>query len=241
MSTDAIYIFLLAIVASFIQRTIGFGFGIFIMTLLPLLVPSYGEATTLSGLLALTTSAVVTWKVRRNIQWHKLLPILATFSVISVASVFCLKQMDDLLLKHILGIVLILTAIWFSFFSRRIHIPATLPYMIGTGTLSGMMGGFFGMQGPPVVLYFISSTKNKDEYMALIQPYILCGNIIMTLARAYNGFLTPTIGTDYCYGIGGVLIGVLIGAYVFKHIPGRLFQYIVYAYFAFSGIVFLME
>ena len=51
-------IFLLSILASFIQRTTGFGFGIFIMTVLPLLMPSYGEATTLSGLLAMTTSAM---------------------------------------------------------------------------------------------------------------------------------------------------------------------------------------
>ncbi len=94
--------------------------------------------------------------------------------------------------------------------------------MFGTGTLSGMMGGFFGMQGPPVVLYFLSSTKSKEEYMALVQPYILCGNIIMTVARGYNGFLTPTVGIDYCYGIGGVLIGVLLGSYVFKYIPTRI-------------------
>ena len=34
----------LAAGASFIQRTIGFGFGIFIMTALPFLMPSYAEA-----------------------------------------------------------------------------------------------------------------------------------------------------------------------------------------------------
>ena len=47
-----IAIFLLSIGASFVQRTTGFGFGIFIMTMLPFFLPTYGEATTLSGLLA---------------------------------------------------------------------------------------------------------------------------------------------------------------------------------------------
>ncbi len=37
-----IEIFLLTIGASFVQRTTGFGFGIFLMTLLPFLMPSYG-------------------------------------------------------------------------------------------------------------------------------------------------------------------------------------------------------
>lgn len=41
MDPSAVYIFLLTIVSSFIQRTVGFGFGIFIMTMLPLLMPSY--------------------------------------------------------------------------------------------------------------------------------------------------------------------------------------------------------
>lgn len=45
---NLIYITLLAAGASFIQRTIGFGFGIFIMTALPFLMPSYAEAVTLS-------------------------------------------------------------------------------------------------------------------------------------------------------------------------------------------------
>ena len=58
MSNIVINIFLLSIGASFVQRTTGFGFGIFIMTMLPFFLPTYGEATTLSGLLAITTSAV---------------------------------------------------------------------------------------------------------------------------------------------------------------------------------------
>jgi uncharacterized membrane protein YfcA len=47
MSSIVLFIFLLSIGASFIQRTTGFGFGIFIMTMLPFLMPSYDEATTL--------------------------------------------------------------------------------------------------------------------------------------------------------------------------------------------------
>jgi len=35
-----------------------------IMTMLPFFLPTYGEATALSGLLAITTSAVIVWKLR---------------------------------------------------------------------------------------------------------------------------------------------------------------------------------
>ena len=54
--TDYLLIALLAVGASFIQRTTGFGFGVFIMTALPFLMPSYGEATALSGILSIFTN-----------------------------------------------------------------------------------------------------------------------------------------------------------------------------------------
>lgn len=53
MSTEFILIFVMAFGAAFVQRVTGFGFGIFIMTVLPYLLPSYGEATTLSGMLSM--------------------------------------------------------------------------------------------------------------------------------------------------------------------------------------------
>ena len=82
MSSLVIAIFLLSIGASFVQRTTGFGFGIFIMTMLPFFLPTYGEATTLSGLLAITTSAVIVWRMRSYVTWKRLWSILLTFIVI---------------------------------------------------------------------------------------------------------------------------------------------------------------
>ena len=82
MSSIVLSIFILSIGASFIQRTTGFGFGIFIMTMLPFLMPSYGEATTLSGLLAITTSAAIVWRLRSYVTWQRLWPILLTFIIV---------------------------------------------------------------------------------------------------------------------------------------------------------------
>ena len=192
MDQIVVELFLLSIGASFVQRTTGFGFGIFIMTMLPSIMPSYGEATTLSGILAMTTS-------------------------------------------------LIIVSIYFAFFSKRIKVKTTLPVQVTAGTLSGLMGGFFGMQGPPAVLYFVSSEPDKDRYLAMTQTYFLAGNLMMTLARAYNGFFTTTVSIGYVYGIAGVFIGNLIGSWVFRHLSGSLLKYIIYAYIGISGLTFLLE
>lgn len=233
-------IFLLSIIAGFIQRTTGFGFGIFIMTMLPFLMPSYAEATALTGLLAMSNFIYIAIRMHRYVQWRKVVPILLAFMVVSTLSIFCLKKIDDVVLRYVLGVVLILFSIYFWFFNKKIHLRPNLPAQIGTGVLSGLMGGFFNMQGPPAVLYFISTTKDKNTYMAMAQVYMLSGNIIMALVRTYNGFMTSAVGMGYLYGIGGVAIGTTIGGYLFRHLSNGIFKYIVYTYIGISGLVILM-
>lgn len=237
---NMIEIFLLAVGASFVQRTTGFGFGIFIMTLLPFLMPSYGEATALSGLLALTTSAIITFRMRKFITWKRLTPILFTFIAISSVAICLLARIHDDVLRKILGIVLMITSIYFAFFSSRIKIKTTLPYQIGAGSISGIMGGFFGMQGPPAVLYFISSEPDKNHYMGMVQTYFLIGNTMMTIVRASNGFVTATVGRCYVFCLAAVVIGTLLGSWAFKRIPGRIFPYVVYSYIGISGLIIFL-
>lgn len=237
---NIIEIFLLTVGASFVQRTTGFGFGIFIMTLLPFLMPSYAEATTLSGLLALTTSAIITFRMRKFITWKRLIPILLTFMAVSAVAICMLTRIHDNTLRKILGIVLMITSLYFAFFKERIRLKTTLPYQIGAGTVSGIMGGFFGMQGPPAVLYFISSEPDKNHYMAMAQTYFLIGNAMMTVVRASNGFLTAAVGKNYVLCIGAVIIGTLLGSWAFRHIPAKIFPYIVYSYIGVSGLIIFL-
>ena len=236
-----IELFLLSIGASFVQRTTGFGFGIFIMTMLPAIMPSYGESTTLSGILAMTTSLIVVVQKHKYITWSRLLPILTTFVVVSIGAIFLQKRMEYGILNVLLGITLIITSIYFAFLSKRIKVRTTMPVQVTAGGISGLMGGFFGMQGPPAVLYFVCSEPDKDHYLAMTQTYFLVGNLIMTLTRAYNGFFTMTVATGYVYGIAGVVVGNVIGSWVFRHITGSLLKYIIYAYIGISGVTFLLK
>ena len=149
--------------ASFIQRVTGFGFGIFIMTFLPHIMPSYGEATTLSGLLAMVQSLVIVYKWRHIIVWKKLHIILTAFIITSYFSVKCISTLDEKTLKHILGITLILVSLYFLFFKERISISPHATNQLGLGSLSGVMGGLFAMQGPPAVLYFLAVSESKER------------------------------------------------------------------------------
>lgn len=238
---EILYIILLAAGASFVQRTIGFGFGIFIMTALPFLMPSYGEAVTLSGLLSLTSAAVVMFRYLKYVTWKRFLPIVASFVIFSTLAISLLDKIEGQAMRIILGIVLIVISLYFSFFKDKLQkiIRPTSGWQLGAGAASGVMGGLFGMHGPPVVLYLVASEPDKDHYMGMIQTYAFVTNVTMLAVRAWNGYVTHTVGTTYLYGLAGLAIGVLAGNWAYSRIPNRIFTYVVYAYIAVSGIIIL--
>lgn len=239
ISQDTAILFMMSLGAAFVQRVSGFGFGIFIMTALPYLLPSYGEATTLSGLLACVTSTIISIRLRHFIRWKKLLPMLITFCIVSFFAVQFVAMAGDGLMKKILGGILIFASVWFLFFNERVRVPSNMPMQISMGTLSGVLGGLFGMQGPPVVLYYLATLKSKEEYMAILQTYFLIGNLFMTCYRARCGFLTSTVLSNWCFGIAAVLIGTFIGTLVFNKLSMKILRRVVYIYMAISGLIAL--
>ena len=236
-----ILIFLMALGASVTQRVCGFGFGIFIMMVLPFIMPTFGEATALSGLLAIFTALVPAIHMVRHVPWRKLIPILVTFVIVSFFSVLMVKHIDSHILKKVLGGVMILISLYFMFMNGKFTLKPSIPVQVSMGTISGIMGGLFAMQGPPAVIYFIGCSKDKTEYMAITQWYFLIGNTMMTIYRAGHGFVTGTVLTSWCVGIAGVLIGLLIGARIFHRINADMLRHVIYGFMAFSGVVALLS
>lgn len=235
-----LWLMALAFVGAFIQRTIGFGFGIFVMTMLPYIMPSYGEATTLSGSLAMITSFILVYHYWKYISWKYLIPLFIVFVITSMIAIKVVVYLDQNILEKILGVTLIISAFYFWFFSDKIHIKPNLATQTSLGTLSGFMGGFFAMQGPPAVLYFIEVAKRKEEYIALAQAYFAFGNLAMTIYRAKVGFVTPEVCTAWLWGAPAVLFGTYVGSKVFKYMSLDLIRHIVFIYIGISGVVALL-
>lgn len=233
-------LFALTVASSFTQRVTGFGFGILMMTLLPVLAPSYAEATALSGLLAIFTALVPAIQSRKSLNWKKLLPILLIFLVTSWLGVLLLARLDNSLMKHVVGGVLIAVSLWFFITGGRIRLAPTLPVQAGMGTLSGLMGGLFAMQGPPAVIYFLAVSDTKEEYIALTQWYFLIGNIFMAFFRAGSGFITPAVLKLWCVAIPGVFLGLFLGAKVYKKIRAEELRRVIYAFLLIAGLLAIL-
>ena len=181
-------------------------------------------------------------KYLKFVTWKRLLPIVASFVIFSTIAISLLDKIEGRTMRVILGIMLMLISLYFSFFKAKLQklIRPTRGWQYGTGAASGIMGGLFAMHGPPVVLYLISSEPDKDHYMGMIQTYAVVTNITMLAVRAFNGYVTLAVGTSYIWSLIGLAIGVIAGNWAFRHIPNRLFTYIVYAYIGVSGLIILL-
>ena len=231
-------IFLLSIVASFIQRASGFGFGIFVMMFFPFILPSYGESITLSGLLAGTTALFITLRHWKQIQWRSVAIIILFNIITAYLSIEFISNIDNAAMKRYLGIVLIAVAIYFLFWENRISLLLKSNLSrAAIGTISGVMGGVFAMPGPAVVLYCVSAIKNKMQYMATMQALSVVFNLFYTSFRAKAGFFSEN--TLYYWGIGicGIIIGAYIGAWCFDRISRKTLRKAVCVLMIASGII----
>ena len=235
-----LFIFILAIVASFIQRVSGFGFGIFVMMFFPLFLPSYGESTTLSGLLAGTTALIIAIRYIKHIRWRLMLPLLVINIIASFIAIEFMVTLSNDALKRCFGAMFVIIAIYFLFFDKRSTIPQNWYTKGILGTLSGIMGGMFAMPGPPLVLYCISHIKDNIAYIATLQAFSVVLNIFYTFFRARVGFFNENTLLWWAIGVSGAFIGSWLGGRLFPYISGGLLKKIVYSLLLISGIIAML-
>ena len=236
-----LFIFLLTIVASFIQRVSGFGFGIFVMMFFPFFLPSYGESVMLSGLLAGSTALMIAVRNWKYIRW-RLMWIVTFFNVLfSFVTTEYMRGMSNDTLKQCLGIVLILIALYFLFGEGRMgKIFKSKSAQVTIGSVSGVMGGMFAMPGPPLVLYCISTLEDKREYVTTLQAFSVVFNAFYTIFRIRAGFYSDDLLLWWVAGILGAIIGASVGSRCFELISNRTLKLIVYAMMIVSGIVAIL-
>ena len=232
------FIFFLAIIASFIQRVSGFGFGIFVMMFFPFFLPSYGESVMLSGLLAGSTALMIAIRNRKYIRWR--LMGLVTFSnvLFSFVTTEYMRSLSNDVLKQCLGVVLILISLYFLFGEGRMgRIFKSKPAQVTIGSVSGVMGGMFAMPGPPLVLYCISTLEDKREYVTTLQAFSVVFNLFYTAFRFKAGFYSDDTWLWWVIGLVGTMIGSSLGSRCFELISNRTLKLIVYVMMIISGIV----
>jgi uncharacterized membrane protein YfcA len=196
---------------------------------------------TLTQLIAIASTGYLTIRYWKEIQWKTLFPLLVTSLFIAAfVTVFSLSVDGDKL-AIILGIALVAISLYFVVLSSSITIAARPRNGLLMGAIAGLGNGFFGIGGPPVALYLLSSVPGKVEYLATIQAYFFFCNIESILIRVSNGALV--LEQLHLIPLGWIAIGLgtTMGLKLFDAIPSPLLKRLVYLFVGFSGLWIIIE
>jgi uncharacterized protein len=234
---------ILAIVffATLIRSAFGFGEALIAVPLLVLFIPLQ-VAAPLAVLLSITIAAVVVAQDWREIHFRSAgWLLLATLPGVP-CGLLLLTGHHQSLVKGALGATILAFA-GFSLFGRT---PERLErdrpgWMIACGFSAGVLGGAYGMNGPPLVVYGSMRGWSARHFRATLQAYFLPASLLTMTGYWLSGLWVRAVTRDYLLSLPVMLPAVFLGRAINRRLHGNLFLRIVYVGLACIGALLLVE
>ena len=236
---EVVLLLAFSLLGAVVQSTTGFGFAITLMSVIPHFMDSYLECAALSSLGGLFISLMVTIKNFRNANFKIMLPPIIGYAVACGIAVPLSKHIPTESLSKALGVVLIAASIYFVFFNNKFRIKPTFVNGILAGSLAGAGGALFAVAGPPMVVYLISTTDDKDVYRATSLAFFTLSSLYSTSMRVVNGIITLRVILTFLPMLVMIGLGFIIGNKIFAKINIDMIKKAVYALMAISGLTML--
>ena len=131
-------------------------------------------------------------------------------------------------------IILIFVALLASGWRYRRKPPAVA--LAATGAFSGLLSGFGGVGGPPVVLLLVSGPETAARNRAMLIIFFAMTQTVATLAFAFHGLLTGDVLWRAALLAPVFLLGTHLGASWFHPGRDRLYRTVALSLVAISGI-----
>lgn len=227
---------LIALCGGILQGVTGFGAGIVMMMALPIMFP-LNQAAGISCAIAIMLSLSMFLRYRqyvriKNVVW----PAILYVGVSGISIVFS-TMVNQAAMKKVFGVFLIILAAYYLFFNKNRDKELSLPTSIIFIAVSGVCDGLFGIGGPLMVLFFLSQTHSKEEYLGSIQAVFLVNLVYGTILRVYNRILTVEHVTYIGLGILCIMAGFWIANQIVERLDGEKIKKITYVVIGLSGIM----
>ena len=241
VDTKTVPILLIVFIASLIRSTFGFGEALIAVPLLALILP-VSVAAPLAIMLSVTIAAVVVVQ-----DWHRIhfrsaaWLLLPTFAGIPFG-IALLASTHQQLVKIALAIVLIAFA-GYSLLGRKppqLHHDRRL-WMLPCGFLAGVLGGAYGMNGPPLVIYGATRRWSPQHFRATLQGYFFPAGAFTLAGYWMRGLWTPAVTHAYLLSAPVLVPAILLGRWLNHRLHGEAFLRYVYAGLICIGVVLLAQ
>lgn len=227
--------------AGFVQGVTGFGGSILLMIFLPGL---YGVkmAPVISDLIVLTMLGLMAWRHRRAVRPLSMLWPTAIYLLASSWAIELARSAQNLAwLQMAFGSFLVGMAAYLMWLAPNLHLKQSLWVSLFCGAFSGVTGGLFGIGGPLMALYFLTVSRDREEYLAnncLCLVLTVLGNNVL---RISGGMMTAALLLPVGVGTVASVAGWLWGEKAASRIDGAALKRSIYLLMAFGGAVTLIK
>ncbi len=212
---EVLYLSGVVLLGSVLQRVTGLGFALVVAPLLVLVLgPVQGVVVTVA--FGLVFSAVVFVLHAREVEYRRVLPILAWAVVGIVPAALLVRLIPSSVLSIWAGVLMVL-ALLISMLAYRVRTPnADRGWMrLAAGAISGVMNVVAGAGGPPLAAYAVASRWDHARFAVSAQFYFMVLGAFSLLGR----WVVPEI--SYREAIGGC-VGVLLGVLLARVVRRRV-------------------
>jgi len=224
--------------ATFIRSALGFGEALIAVPLLALTLPVL-VAAPLAVLVSITVAIVVVLEDWRSVHLRSAgWLVLSTLFGIPLG-LLLLKTVPESVVKSILGVFIIAFALY-SLTGRKpeIHNDRLAPLF---GFIAGILGGAYGMNGPPLVVYGVLRRWQPTQFRATLQGYFLIASIVGMAGYAITGLWTRTVSNYFVLSFPLALLAIFLGRAIHRRLSSSGFLICVNVGLALIGVLLLKQ
>ena len=241
MTSTIIFILIISFIASLVRSTLGFGESLIAVPLFLLFLP-VDVAVPLSVMLSIVIAFVVVIQDHKKIHFNSA-KWLIFYAILGIPlGIVILIYGNEVLIKVGLGTLVILYALYSLFIksSRTLQEDHKL-WLFVCGFLSGVFGGAYGLNGPPLVVYGNLRQWSAKHFRATLQAYFLPVSIISVLGYYTKGLITAEVNTYFLISLTTTIPAIFLGRYLNHQLKdGSFFKY-VYGGLAVIGIILIIS
>ena len=239
LDTSTLTVVAILFLATFIRSAFGFGEALIAVPLLALVMP-VEVAAPVAVLVSITVAAIVVAQDWRHVHFRSAGWLVLASLVGTPLGLLMLTTVPETAVKSILAVIIMS----FSAYSLFGKVTAALrddklAWLFGF--LAGILGGAYGMNGPPLVIFGTLRGWSPQHFRATLQGYFLPASLMVLCGYWLTGLWTPTVTHHYLIGLPAVLAAVFLGRAVNQRMTGRSFLLFVHAGLVLVGGMLLYQ
>lgn len=241
MSHPLIFVLIISFIASLVRSTFGFGESLIGVPLFILFLP-VGIAVPLSVLLSVFIAVVIIIRDHSKIHF-KSAGWLIIFAMPGIPlGILLLVYGSELLVKTGLGVLIILYSLYALFTKARRKLKEdNMWWLFICGFLSGIFGGAYGLNGPPLVVYGNMRQWSAKHFRATLQAYFLPASLIGVVGYYAKGLINPKVIHYFLVSLTTAVPAIFLGRYLNRRLKdGSFFKYI-YSGLIVIGIILIIS